>query len=105
MSKKETPRPPGLVFGGFLLVKMLPSVPQNLEIHCPRGRNILYGEVVSQGDGFEPGANAFREMPGLGTLVSFEENPEDVEGHYFYRDSQEFRIIHVDTVIMAFPSE
>jgi hypothetical protein len=32
-------------------------------VHCPKGSPIRYGEVVARGDGFDEGANAFREMP------------------------------------------
>ncbi len=52
--------------------------------NCPKGSPIRYGEVVARGDGFDEGANAFREMPDPKTIVAFEESPEEVEGHYFY---------------------
>lgn len=64
-----------------------------------------YGRVVAAGDGFDAGASAFREMPQVGALVAFEESPEGVEGHYFYQRDEEYRVLHLDAVIIAFPQE
>ena len=96
------------VYGINLLVRLLPDGPaddQVVRVHCPKGSPIRYGEVVARGDGFDEGANAFREMPGLKTVVAFEESAEEVEGHYFYIASEEFRVIRLDAVILSFPHE
>ena len=92
------------VFGINLVVKLLADPPAGVRVYCPKGSPIRYGQVLSRGDGFDEGANAFREMPSLGGIVAFEENAEDVEGHYFYLDEGEFRVIRLDAVILAFPT-
>ena len=38
-------------------------------------------------------------------IVAFEENPEEVEGHYFYIGGEEHRVIRLDAVILSFPAE
>ena len=76
-----------------------------VRVHCPKGSPIRYGEVVARGDGFDEGANAFREMPDLKTVVAFEESAEEVEGHYFYIAREEYRVIRLDSVILSFPHE
>lgn len=96
---------PVQVFGINLLVKLLSEPPADIRVHCPKGSPIRYGQVVGRGDGFDEGANAFREMPPLEAVVAFEENPEDVEGHYFYLSEQEHRVIRLDAVILSFPHE
>lgn len=93
------------VYGVNFLVQVVSEPPAGLTIHCPRGSPIRYGRVVVTGDGFDAGANAFREMPHVGALVAFEESPEGVEGHYFYQRNEEYRVLHLDTVIIAFPQE
>jgi hypothetical protein len=96
------------VYGINLLVRLLAESPaddQVVRVHCPKGSPIRYGEVVARGDGFDEGANAFREMPGIKTVVAFEESSEEVEGHYFYIQNEEFRVIRLDAVILSFPRE
>lgn len=93
------------VYGINLLVKMMTEVPTDLRVNCPKGSPIRYGQVVARGDGFDEGANAFREMPDLRTVVAFEESPEEVEGHYFYIALEEYRVIRLDSVILSFPHE
>lgn len=93
------------VYGVNFLVQVLFEPPTGLAIHCPRGSSIRYGRVVATGDGFDGGANAFREMPQIGSLVAFEESPEGVEGHYFYQGNEEYRVLHLDAVIIAYPQE
>lgn len=93
------------VYGVNFLVQVLFEPPIGLAIHCPRGSSIRYGRVVATGDGFDGGANAFREMPQIGSLVAFEESPEGVEGHYFYQGNEEYRVLHLDAVIIAYPQE
>ena len=96
------------VYGINLLIRLLPESPaddQVVRVHCPKGSPIRYGEVVARGDGFDEGANAFREMPGVKTVVAFEESAEEVEGHYFYIASEEYRVIRLDAVILSFPHE
>ncbi len=93
------------VFGINLLVKLLSEPPADIRVHCPKGSPIRYGQVVGRGDGFDEGANAFREMPPLDAVVAFEESAEDVEGHYFYVAGEEHRVIRLDAVILSFPHE
>ena len=61
--------------------------------------------VAGRGDGFDEGANAFRDMPPIRSVVAFEENPEEVEGHYFYIAGEEHRVIRLDAIILSFPLE
>jgi hypothetical protein len=96
------------VYGINLLVKLVQEgAPDDgfVRVHCPKGSPIRYGEVMARGDGFDEGANAFREMPNLKTVVAFEESSEEVEGHYFYVAGEEFRVIRLDSVILSFPHE
>ena len=93
------------VYGINLLVRLLADAPADVRVHCPKGSPIRYGEVVGRGDGFDEGANAFREMPPVRAIVAFEENPEEVEGHYFYISGEEHRVIRLDSVILSFPLE
>ena len=51
------------VYGINLLVRHDGRGPADVRVHCPKGSPIRYGEVVARGDGFDEGANAFREMP------------------------------------------
>ncbi len=91
------------VYGINLLVRMLPEPPADVRVNCPKGSPIRYGEVIARGDGFDEGANAFRDMPELKTVVAFEESAEEVEGHYFYVALEEYRVIRLDAVILSFP--
>ena len=96
------------VYGINLLVRLLPDSPaddQVVRVHCPKGSPIRYGEVVGRGDGFDEGANAFREMPAIKSVVAFEENPEEIEGHFFYLAGEEHRVIRLDAIILSFPLE
>ena len=93
------------VYGINLLVKLMPEAPADIRVHCPKGSPILYGQVTAKGDGFDEGANAFREMPGLSSVVAFEEGAEEVEGHYFRIAGEEYRVIRLDSVILSFPLE
>ena len=93
------------VYGINLLVRMMVEAPADVRVNCPKGSPIRYGEVVARGDGFDEGANAFREMPDTKTIVAFEESPEEVEGHYFYIAGEEYRVIRLDSVILSFPHE
>jgi hypothetical protein len=100
--KSKSPQIPGNVYGCFVMVRMLRES-QPIEIHCPKDGNLLYGEVLARGDGFDTAANQFRDMPPQGSIISFEESDENVEGHYFYVNSEEFRIVHLDNIIVSFP--
>jgi hypothetical protein len=44
-------------------------------------------------------------MPGIGSIVAFEESAEDVEGHYFYCGQDEYRVLPLDVVIIAYSPE
>jgi hypothetical protein len=90
------------VFGMNVLVHIC-GEPNDAAVHCPKGCNMVYGRVVSSGDGYDPDANQIRPMPVPGSLVAFEEGMEQVEGHFFYAADEEYRIVHVDAVIVAFP--
>jgi hypothetical protein len=103
MSEKTTSDRPFKVYGINLLVRVLREPPDTLTLHCPRGASIRYGQVVVAGDGFDEGSNSFREMPPVQAIIAFEEASEGVEGHYFYRDNDEYRILPLDSVIIAFP--
>ena len=96
---------PFQVFGINLLVRLMPEPPADVRVHCPKGSPIRYGEVVGRGDGFDEGANAFREMPAMKSVVAFEENPEEIEGHFFYLAGEEHRVIRLDAIILSFPLE
>ena len=96
---------PFQVYGIDVLVQLLAEAPAGFKLYCPKGSPIRYGAVVARGDGFDEGANGFREMPPLGVVVAFEESAEDVEGHYFYHKEQEYRILRLDAVILSYPSE
>jgi len=96
---------PVQVFGINILVKLLPEAPADIRVHCPKGSPIRYGLVMGRGDGFDEGANAFREMPSENSIVAFEESAEEVEGHYFCVAGDEYRVIRLDSVILSFPHE
>jgi hypothetical protein len=105
-SKEKEPAPFGYqVFGLHLIVRMLKDPPQGREINCPKGGTVLYGVVEARGDGYDADAREFRDMPDAGVVVTFEETGEDVEGHYFYVGGNEYRIVHLDSIIVAFPSQ
>ncbi|GEM_PF-522804 len=102
-AKKKQQDSPFQVYGLHILVHVQRETPKDLELHCPKGDNVVYGKVLTAGDGFDPDAADFRPMPVAETLVAFEETGEEVQGHYFYRDTEEFRVIHLDSVILSFP--
>ena len=91
------------VFGLSMVLRILDPDTVPFQVQCPRGQPIQYGEVVSRGDGFDAHAQCFRRMPALGAVVAFEETAEGVEGHYFFVGDDEFRILHLDAVDIAFP--
>src|SRR4029453_14667813 len=93
------------VYGINLLVRLLAEPPADVRVHCPKGSPIRCGGVVCRCDGFDEGANAFREMPPIRAVVAFEENPEEVEGHYFYITGEEHPVIRLDAGILSFPLE
>lgn len=101
--KKHAKDSPYQVYGLHILVHVQKETPKDLELHCPKGDNVVYGKVLTSGDGFDADAADFRPMPDVGTIVAFEESAEDVQGHYFYRDGEEYRVIHLDSVILSFP--
>ena len=71
-----TPPIPIQVYGINLLVRLMVEGPADVRVHCPKGSPIRYGEVIARGDGFDEGANAFREMPELKVVVAFEESAD-----------------------------
>src|SRR2546428_2510485 len=103
--RSMTPPIPIQVYGINLLVRLMVEGPADVRVHCPKGSPIRYGEVIARGDGFDEGANAFREMPELKVVVAFEESAEEVEGPYFSIAGEEDRVIRLDSVILSFPHE
>ncbi len=96
---------PFQVFGLWVVVKILQEDPGKPEVHCPKGGTMVYGEVVASGDGFDSEARQFRPMPNLGSVIALEEAGDELEGHYFYLKDHEFRIVHLDAIIINFLSE
>jgi hypothetical protein len=74
-----------------------------IQLRCPKGTAMLYGEVVSRGDGFDPQGHAFRAMPHIESVVAFEENAEEPRRHTFEVAGNEYRLISVDDVLVALP--
>ncbi len=93
------------VFGLWLVVQMSGAATTPFAVQCPKGQPIQYGTVRSRGDGFDPEAGDFRELPPIGAVVAFEESAEDIEGHYFFAGDDEFRIVHLDAIDIAFPEQ
>ncbi|MBN1442601.1 MAG: hypothetical protein JXA90_07830 [Planctomycetes bacterium] len=92
-----------LVFGLWVVVRMLSPDRTPFAVQCPHGQPIQYGTVISRGDGFDPEAGAFRPLPPIGSVAAFEESPEGIEGHYFFVGDQEYRVVHLDVINIAFP--
>jgi len=91
------------VYGLNLLLEMRKDdSPVQVEVHCPKGHTIHYGQVLAHGDGFDPDARAFRNMAPVGSIVAFEELSEDIEGHYFFAAGKEYRVLHQDAVTATF---
>lgn len=91
------------VFGVWLVVRMGGEAATPFAVQCPHGQPMQYGTVVAVGDGFDPDAASFREVPAVGSIVAFEETPEGIEGHYFFDGDTEYRIVHLDAVNISFP--
>jgi len=94
-----------LVYGLNLVVRMQKPEEITIPVQCPRGQPVQYGQVVATGDGFDPQANRFRGMPPVGSVVAFEETTEGIEGHYLFIGDDEFRVLHLDVITIAFPPE
>src|SRR5258705_12726018 len=93
------------VFGINLLVRLLAEPPADVRVHCPKGSPIRYGEVVNRGDGFDEGANAFREKPPVKSVVALQEHPEEVEGHYFYIGADQRSALLLEAGLLHLPLE
>ncbi len=100
-SKKK--QPPFDVYGLLLAVRVRKEPGSQPEVLCPKGGTLFYGDVFVTGDGYDTDAKEFRRMPSVGSVVTFEESGEHVEGHYFFMNDQEYRVIHLDSVIVSFP--
>ena len=100
---KKSKFPMSEVYGLLILVKLRKEPEGQPEVLCPKGGTLFYGEVVGTGDGYDTDAKAFRRMPPLGAVVTFEESGDHVEGHYFFMNDEEYRVIHLDSVIVSFP--
>ncbi len=94
-----------MVYGLNIVVRMQKPEEITTPVQCPRGQPIQYGEVVATGDGFDPQASRFRRMPPIDSVVAFEETTEGIEGHYLFMDDDEFRVLHLDVITIAFPPE
>lgn len=91
------------VYGLMLLVRIEEGPGEKPEVNCPKGAHLLYGTVIAAGDGYDPDAKTFRKLPPPGSTITFEEAGENVEGHYFFVGRTEYRIVHLDSVIVSFP--
>jgi hypothetical protein len=90
------------VYGINLLVRLVADDEAAVQLHCPKGSVIRYGEVVTRGDGFDADGSVFRAMPHLHAIAAFEEGGE-VTGHSFVLAGAEYRLITVDDVLICFP--
>ena len=95
--------PPIEVNGISLLVRLVPDEAAAIQLQCPRGASILYGEIVSRGDGLDSGGNVFRAMPHIGAIVAFEESSDETRGHSFVVASDELRLVTLDDILVALP--
>ena len=91
------------VYGINLLVRLVPETAAAIQLQCPKGEAMLYGEVVSRGDGFDINGNVFRAMPHLYAIVAFEEDRDEPQGHFFTVADDEYRLITIDDVLLAVP--
>jgi len=91
------------VYGIYLLVRLVPDEETPIQLQCPKGTPILYGEIVSRGDGFDSGGNVFRAMPHIGAIVAFEESSDETQGHSFVVADDEFRLVTLDDILLALP--
>ena len=89
------------VYGIYVLVRLVPDEDAAIQLQCPKGAAILYGEVVSRGDGFDAEGNVFRAMPHIGAIVAFEEGSDEARGHSFVVDRDEFRLVTLDDILVA----
>ena len=74
-------------------------------MYCPKGSPIRYGVVVGPRRRFRRGRERLPRDAADDAVVAFEEPAEEVEGHYFYVNGEEFRVLRLDSVILAFPRE
>ena len=91
------------VYGINLVVRLIPEPAAAVQLRCPKGAAMLYGEVVSRGDGFDTDGNVFRAMPHLYAIVAFEEDCDEARGHSFTVADDEYRLITLDDVLLALP--
>jgi hypothetical protein len=73
-----------------------------VQLRCPKGAAIRYGEVVTRGKGFDADGSVFRAMPHIHAIVAFEDGGE-VTGHTLVLAGEEYRLITVDDVLVSFP--
>ena len=91
------------VYGIYLLVRLVPDEDAAIQLQCPRGASIHYGEIVSRGDGFDSEGNVFRAMPHIDAIVAFEESSDETRGHSFVVAGDEFRLVTLDDILVALP--
>ena len=90
------------VYGINLLVRLVSETEVAVQLHCPKGAVIRYGEVVSRGDGFDADGKVFRALPYAQAVVAFEDGEEGT-GHAFAHAGKDYRLITVDDVLVCFP--
>jgi len=91
------------VYGISLVVRLVPDEDAAIQLQCPKGSSILYGEIVSRGDGFDSEGNVFRAMPHIDAIVAFEEVSDETRGHCFVVAGDEFRLVTLDDILVALP--
>ena len=91
------------VYGISLVVRLVADEEPAIQLQCPKGASILYGEIVSRGDGFDSAGNVFRAMPHIGAIIAFEESSDETRGHSFVVADDEFRLVTLDDILVALP--
>ena len=91
------------VFGINLLVRLIDDKDAAVRVHCPKGATMLYGQLVSRGDGFDTEGSVFRTMPHLDAVLVFEEHADEPQGHSFTGPGGAYRLITLDDVLVALP--
>ena len=95
-------RPRFKVHGIHLVARLVPEETVAVRVSCSRGGLIRYGRVVARGDGRDPNAKTPRQLPPLGSIVVFEDDPECGPGHEVVVADVSYRILTLDDVRLAF---
>ncbi len=89
------------VRGMHLLLRLVPEDTVAIQVHCPRGGVIRYGEVLARGAGIDPGTGVKRALPPRRSIVVFEEDPEGGPGPEVVVANASYRVITLGDVILA----